>query len=47
MRLQECRKCLHHIKSIADCTLCRINREIDYRIIFQGDVISCPLDEKG
>gem|GEM_PF-1424812 len=46
MKIQDCRQCPFHISSVADCALCRYNNEAGYRAIFQGEVISCPRDEK-
>lgn len=44
MTLSLCKKCGHHIESVADCTLCRHGNDVNHRVIFNGAVLSCPKD---
>jgi len=44
MRIADCRQCKYHMEAMADCALCRFNHETEFRVVYHGDVLSCPLE---
>jgi hypothetical protein len=44
MRIATCKQCTYHLENMADCALCRFNHETEYKVVYKGDVLSCPLE---
>jgi hypothetical protein len=44
MKIEKCKSCNYHLRKVADSALCRFNIETEYKVVYLGEVLSCPLE---